>query len=201
MKRRSLSSGVSTALLALMSICAHAQDAAKPTIAPCAGPMNTEGKSRQRFDATPLMIVANELETQGESKFHLQYSPPASECQVEAFDVAGNKIAAIASPFEKGPSTVLYRFLVGRPAGKSEVLVLYNGTAALIAKKGEVIHVSEERDGVISWYAMFRDVPAYPVVKELVGQIVSGAAKPLMAVRWPAGAKEGEIVAYDKRLK
>jgi hypothetical protein len=49
---------------------------------------------------------------------------------------------------------------------------------------------------------MYRDTPAYPVIKALVEQVVNGSAKPLMAVRWPKGAKEGEFVAYDsKRLK
>jgi hypothetical protein len=49
---------------------------------------------------------------------------------------------------------------------------------------------------------MFRDIPAYAPTKELVRQIVEGVAKPLLAVRWPPGAKEGEMVAYDsKRLK
>lgn len=152
--------------------------------------------------AKALMVVAGELEAQGESRFHLEFSPPSSECQVELFDVADAKVTAIASSFQKGSSTVLYRFALVRPTGKSEVLVLYSGTAALVAGKGDVFHVSEDRDGVISWYAMFRDTPSYPVVKELVQRIIDGGAKPLLAVRWPAGAKEGEMVAYDsKRLK
>ena len=88
-----------------------------------------------------------------------------------------------------------------RPTGKSDVLVLYNGTASLL-RGGYVFHVSEEKDGIISWYAMFGDDPPYPVIKALVEQIVSGTAKPLLAVRWPKGAKEGELVAFDeKRLK
>jgi hypothetical protein len=148
------------------------------------------------------MVVAGELEAQGESRFHLEFSPPSSECQAELFDVADAKVTAIASSFQKGSSTVLYRFALVRPTGKSEVLVLYSGTAALVAGKGDVFHVSEDRDGVISWYEMFRDTPSYPVVKELVQRIIDGGAKPLLAVRWPAGAKEGEMVAYDsKRLK
>ena len=202
MKRRFLGLALPTVMLALHSMGTQAQDATRPSIQPCTGPVITEGKSRQRFDAQALMMVAAELEAQGEARFHLEFAPPASECQVESFDVADAKIVGIASPIQKGPSTVLYRFIVERPTGKSEVLVIYSGTAAVFAGKGEVVHVSEERDGVVSWYAMFRDVPAYPPVKELVKRIVGGDAKPLLAVRWPAGAKEGEMVAYDsKRLK
>jgi hypothetical protein len=49
---------------------------------------------------------------------------------------------------------------------------------------------------------MFRETPTYPAVKALVEMIVSGSAEPLLAVRWPEGAKEGELVAFDKkRLK
>jgi hypothetical protein len=148
------------------------------------------------------MVVAAELESQGEAKFHLAFAPPSSECQVESFGDATSKVIAIASPLEKGPSTILYRFLVERPGSKNEVLVLYSGTAALVAGKGEVIHVSEERNGVVSWYAMYREAPAYPLVRKLVEEIVDGRAKPLMAVRWPAGAKEGEVLTFDsKRLK
>ena len=181
---------------------AYAQDVAKPAIQPCAGPANSAGKSRQRFDSKALMVVALELEAQGEAKFRLDHEPPTSECQLETFDVGEAKVVAIASPPAKGISTVLYRFVVERTDGKSEVLVLNSGTAALVAGKGEVFHVSEQRGGVISWYAMFKEAPAYPPVKELVSQIVSGGATPLMAVRWPAGAKEGEMVVYDtKRLK
>lgn len=78
-----------------------------------------------------------------------------------------------------------------------EVLVLYSGTVGLVLK-GEAFHVTEKtRDGVISFYAMFKEEPTYLAVKELAMSILAASAKPLLAVRWPAGAKEGEIVAFD----
>src|SRR5688572_21696742 len=101
MNRRNLDLGLSTVVLTLSSLCTYAQDAATPTIQSCASPMSTEGKSRQRFDSTALMVVAGELEAQGEAKFHLEFSPPTSECQVESFDVADTKVVATASPFQK----------------------------------------------------------------------------------------------------
>jgi hypothetical protein len=40
------------------------------------------------------------------------------------------------------------------------------------------------------------------VVKPIVTAIIDGSAKPLTTVRWPPGAKEPVIDAYDsKRLK
>jgi hypothetical protein len=49
---------------------------------------------------------------------------------------------------------------------------------------------------------MFRDQPTYAVLKPLVTSILNGSAPPLATVRWPAGAVEPVIEAYDtKRLK
>lgn len=179
----------------------QAEEPAAPSIVTCASPPTAKGKVRLRFESTPLMAVAGELESQGEANFHLKYAAPTTECLVETFTVSDATVTARYNAWEKGLSTLLYRFSVDRPTGKSDVLVLYNGTASLL-KGGYVFHVSEEKDGIISWYAMFGDDPPYPVIKALVEQIVSGTAKPLLAVGWPKGAKEGELVAFDeKRLK
>jgi hypothetical protein len=132
----------------------------------------------------------------------LKYAPPKAHCIVETFPAGEASVAAGYSPWEKGISTLLYRFTVSRPEGPSEILVLYSGLASLMAGGGLVFHVSEERQGVVSWYAMYAQEPAYPDVKALAERIARGEAKPLMAVTWPKGAKEGEIVAFDsKRLK
>jgi len=73
--------------------------------------------------------------------------------------------------------------------------------ASFIAKK-DVFFVVEERKGSISYYAMFRDQPTYAALKPVVTGILDGSAQPLATVRWPAGAKEPVIDAYDsKRLK
>jgi hypothetical protein len=168
----------------------------------CTSPPNSKGASRPRDDLISLMMVAKELESQGEADFHLKYDAPKSPCVVETFDVASTKVTAIANPFEKGLSTLLYRFVVERPDGPSDILFIYSGFTALLLDKGNVFHVSEERDGVISWYMMYRDEPTYAAAKALAQDIVADRASPLMAVRWPRGAKEGSIVALDKkRLK
>jgi hypothetical protein len=160
------------------------------------------GTSRQRFESTALMTVAADLESQGEADFHLKYDQPTAECLVESFAVSDARVTARYSPWEKGLSTLTYRFLVQRPTGSSEVLVVYSGMASFVSGGGYVFHVSEERDGVVSWYAMYRDDPAYTAVRSLVQDIVAGTAKPLLAVRWPKGAKKAEVVVYDtKRLK
>ncbi len=182
--------------------CCGAEIEAAPHLPPCAAPLPATGKSRQRYDANALMIVALEVEKQGEANFHLTYKPPTSECFVEEFSVGDALVRATYTAFEKGSSTLEYRFAIHRSDGDSEVLVIYDGMAALVAGGGYIFHVSEERKGVISWYAMFSEAPTYAVIKALVQHIVDGVEKPLMAVRWPPGAKEGEIVAYDsKRLR
>lgn len=60
---------------------------------------------------------------------------------------------------------------IRRADANSEVLVVYSGIAAAIAGNGPVVHVSEKRDAIISWYAMYRDESTYPAVKE--GELVS----------------------------
>lgn len=200
MNRRCLSLVV-LAFVSAMA-CAVARTQVSKTAAPCAALPAAKGKPQQRFDSTPLMAVAGELEAQGEANFHLSYEAPADECLVGSFQVGEVTVHARYNKWQQTPSSLLYRFMVERPGATSEVLVLYSGTASLISGRGHVFHVSEEKDGVISWYAMFRDEPMYSGLRTLVEQIVTGSAKPLLAVRWPKGAKEGEIVAFDsKRLK
>lgn len=168
----------------------------------CAEAPPVKAKARERFEGAALMIVAKQLESQGEANFHLKYAKPASHCIVETFSFGDASVAAGYSPWVKGTSTLLYRFTVSRSNENSEILVLYDGLASLMAGGGLMFHVSEERQGVVSWYGMFSEEPAYPDVKTLVEHIVRGDAKPLLAVTWPKGAKEGELVAYDsKRLK
>lgn len=183
--------------LLVASFTAQAQEAQLLPEASCKVAPPTKGKSRQRFDATAFMVVANELEAQGERNFQLKYDRPAEECLVERFDITGTSVRATYSPWAKGAQTLLYRFVADTPQGSREVLVLYSGTVGLVLK-GEAFHVTEKtRDGVISFYAMFKGEPTYPAVKELATSIFSASAKPLLAVRWPEGAKEAEIVAFD----
>lgn len=147
------------------------------------------------------MVVAAELEAQGEKDFRLKYDPPASECLVERFTLANGTASAIYSPWAKGTQTLLYRFVTETPEESREVLVLYSGTVGLVTK-GQAFHVTETRAGIVSFYAMFKEEPTYQAAKELATAIISASAKPLLAVRWPEGAKEGEIVAFDSsRLK
>ena len=191
-------------LLLIFSLNAPPTRATNPaeTLRACDPGPALKGKARERRDSVALMTVAHILESQGESDFHLKFSPPAQECLVETFEVSGTTIAASYNLLEKGDSTLNYRFRVDRPDDDSEILVLYSGMAGLVAGNGFVLHVSEERKGVISWYAMFREEPPYTALKELVTEIAQGTAPPLMAVRWPPGSKEGEIVAYDdKKLR
>jgi hypothetical protein len=190
-------------LSASLAVANEAHGDTVSAVTPCTAPPAIKGKSPQRFESKTLMIVANELESQGEANFHVRYSKPAAECLVESFSVGDVKVQARYSKWEKAASTLLYRFVVERPKGSgSEVLVLYNGSASFASGGGFVFHVSEERDGVISWYAMFKEEPTYAAARALVEQIIAGSAKPLLAVRWPKGAKEGEILAFDdKRLK
>lgn len=176
-----------------------AQTTATPV---CADAPPANGKSRQLFDSAPLLYIATELERQGESEFHLKYDAPQTECVVETFSVGDVAVTATYQPWSRGASTLLYRFRVSRPEGPSEVLVLYNGTASALLDDKPVFHVSEERGGVISWYAMFKEEPTFAAAKAIVQAIVGGQASPLMAVRWPAGAREGEVVTFDsKRLR
>ena len=189
-------------LSCLMTTVVHAAESVVTVPNPCTEAPPAKAKAKERFDLVTFMTVARILESQGESNFQLKYSNPSSHCIVETFSVEGTSVSAGYSPWEKGPSTLVYRFSVSRPSGNSEILVLYSGMASLTAGDGLVFHVSEERQGIISWYAMFRDEPAFADVKALVEKIVRGDAKPLLAVTWPKGAKEGEIVALDgQRLK
>lgn len=179
----------------------HAQEIRPIPETLCKVASSAKGKSRQRFDATAFMAVAGEVEAQGEKDFRLKYDSPDTECLVERFSLAGATVSAIYSPWKKGTQTLLYRFVMEILEGPREVLVLYSGTAGLAAK-GQAFHVTESRAGVVSFYAMFKEEPTYQATKELAMSIFSASAKPLLAVRWPEGAKEGEVVAFDSsRLK
>jgi hypothetical protein len=168
----------------------------------CGALLELKSKSRQTFEGHVLMTSLMVLQNQGEADFTPKYSKPASECVRERFDVANIPVAALYSPFEKGDATLHYRFRAGTGPEAREVLVIYDGLAALVAKKGEVFKVVEDRAGTISYYALFRDQPTYAALKPLVTGILDGSAKPLATVRWPKGAKEPVIDAYDaKRLK
>ncbi len=169
---------------------------------PCVQGTAAGGKLDERWDSLSLMVVAKELESQGETKFHLEFSAPAAECTLDTFVLGDTAVTVTYSAPEKGVSTLNYRFRIQRPDLTTEALVLNSGMAALVAGAGPVFHLSEESGGVISWYAMYKREPPYKAVRTLVEQIIAGEAKPLMAVRWPPGAKEGEMLAYDtKRLK
>jgi hypothetical protein len=95
-----------------------------------------------------------------------------------------------------------YRFIAKSEEGDREILVLYNGVVGFLAGGHYCFYITETRDRVVSFYAMFREQPTYPVTKQIATEVLSGNAKPLLAVRWPKGAKEGELVAFDtSRLK
>jgi hypothetical protein len=168
----------------------------------CASGAASSSKLDERWDSLSLMVVAKDLESQGESNFHLSFSAPAAECTLDTFVAGDATVTVTYNALEKGLSTLNYRFKIQQPDVTTEVLVLNSGMAAFVAGAGPVIHLSEEERGVISWYAMYKREPPYKVVRALVEQIIAGEAKPLMAVRWPPGAKEGEMLAFDtSRLK
>lgn len=169
--------------------------------AACADTADIKSKSRQYFDGSILMTNLLGLQAQGEADFRPKYAAPASECVREKFDSAGYAVTVVQSPFEKGALTLLYRFAATSGAETREVIVVYDGMASMMAKK-DIFLVTENRGGKISQYAMFREQPTYTAVKPLVVGILDGSAQPLATVRWPAGAKEPVIDAFDsKRLK
>lgn len=168
----------------------------------CAAVTEIKSKSRPLLHADTLMISLLMLEKQGEAEFRPKYAPPASSCLLEKFDVAGTSVNAIYSPFEKGQQTLHYRFATQGGEEAREIFVVYDNLASLTYEKGDVFLVVENRKGSISYYAMFRDQPTYAAVKPIVTSIINGSGKPLATVRWPPGAKEPVIDAYDtKRLK
>ncbi|MBC8027765.1 MAG: hypothetical protein H7Y89_17370 [Steroidobacteraceae bacterium] len=173
-----------------------------PAPADCGAVPALKSKSRPTFESNVLMTSLLFLQGQGEAEFTPKYSKPASECVLDRFDVAGLPVVAIYSPFERGEGTLHYRFVAGSETGAREVLVIYDGVTAAMAKKGEVFKVVEDRAGKISYYGLFRDQPTYATLKPLITGILDGSAMPLATVRWPKGEKEPVIDAYDtKRLK
>lgn len=178
-----------------------ADTAADAAVPDCSGVTDIKSKSRQLFEGSTLMVNLLMLEKQGEADFRPKYAPPSSVCVFDKFDAGGAPVNALYSPFEKGEQTLHYRF-VAHGDETREILVVYDGIASLVAKKDQLFIVVENRKGNISYYAMFRDQPAYAALKPLIASILDGSAKPLATVRWPAGEKEPVIDAYDaKRLK
>ena len=182
------------------SLAAAASEADEFTV--CSGVAEVKSKSRPLFSGETLMVSLLTLQNQGEASFHPTYAPPAGACLLEKFDTAGTPVNVIYVPFEKGQQTLHYRFAAHGGDEAREILVVYDNLASLTYGKGDVFLVVEERKGAISYYAMFRDQPTYAALKPIATSIIDGSAKPLATVRWPSGAKEPVIDAYDaKRLK
>jgi hypothetical protein len=176
--------------------------AARADVAECAGIPDVKAGARELKKSTPLMVSLSQLEKQGESNFRPNFAEPETRCVRERFDVAGVPVSVEYSPFTKGDTTLHYRVLAGSGEAAREILVVYDGLASLMEKKGLVFFVIENRKGNISYYSMFRDQPAYADLKPVFISILDGSAKPLATVRWPPGAKEPVIDAFDlKRLK
>jgi hypothetical protein len=186
-----------------LTVCCLAGPALADSPAPadCGAVPALKSKSRLSFDSGVLMGSLLMLQAQGEAEFTPKYVKPPSECVLDRFDVAGLPVVAIYSPFEKGDGTLHYRFVAGGEPDAREVLVIYDRVASAMAEK-DVFKVVEDRAGTISYYALFRDQPAYAALKPLITGIMDGSAAPLATVRWPKGEKEPVIDAYDsKRLK
>ena len=186
-------------LIALGALLTSGLALGADSVAPCAGITDAKSKSRQLFDGSALMVGPSSLEAQGEARFHPTFAPPASQCLFEKFDAGSSPVEAIYSPFEKGEHTLHWRFFAA-PEPR-EIVVIYDAMASLIARR-DVFFVVEERKPNIHYYAMFREQPTYVALKPIVTGILDGSAAPLATVRWPPGAKEPVIDAYDsKRLK
>jgi len=181
----------------------NAASAAEPAAAAtkCENFADIKSKSRQEFDSTVLLQVSGMLENQGPTSFDVAYEAPKSACEVESFDNAGSQVSIVRSPWKKGDATLLYRIVVKSPAEQREFLVVYDGIVSNVAKE-DCFHVSEKRNGMVSWYAVFKDQPTYAAVKALVVGILTDDAKPLLAVKWSADSKDLQQVVYDhSRLK
>jgi hypothetical protein len=201
---RKITRRLSILTLCLVAVSASAAAEEQPALlkSTCVQAPPLKGKSRQRFDSAAFMVVAAELESQGEKNFKLIFDPPSASCLVERVNLAGLETEAIYNPWVKGMQTLLYRFAAASSPETREVLVLYSGSVGLLVKGDYAFHVTETRDGVVSFYAMYKEEPTYPAARALAASIFSGTIKPLLAVRWPEGAKEGEVVAFDTtRLK
>ena len=187
-------------LLALL--CLGGTAVAAEPVAPC-DPKPPEGRaSREGFRFTPLMAVANQLEKQGEHHFHLQYAPPATECDAGAFTAGEATITMHRATGPHDGASLAWRLVVARADGPTEILAIYDPIGTLLNDEKPFFHVSEERAGVISWYALYDEEPSASTVRTLATHIVEGSAKPLFSVTWEPGKIEGTIVAFDsKRLK
>ncbi|HTU68658.1 MAG TPA: hypothetical protein VMF52_22150 [Steroidobacteraceae bacterium] len=168
--------------------------------ADCPAAADAKSKSRTLNQMSTLMVSLLTLQGQGESNFKPAYAPPAGACVRERFAAGGVTVTAIQSAVDEGKSSLKYRFTTDGAEAR-EVLVLYDATTSVATGKS-VYFVIETRNGNISYYEMYRDPPAYDVVKTLVTGILDGSSKALATVRWPPGAKEPVIDAMDsKRLK
>ena len=175
--------------------------AAADAIADCSGVSDIKSKSKTLHESSTLMVPLLALEKQGEANFTPAYSPPASQCVLERFDVSGTPVTAVYSPFAKGDQTLHFRFLAGLGDEAREILVVYDALASIMSKK-TVFLVVENRQGNIAYYEMYREQPSYAALKALITTILDGSAQPLAQVHWPPGAKEPVIDKFDsKRLK
>jgi hypothetical protein len=186
-------------LAALLAFVTHAS--AADAVADCAGVTDIKSKSRTSDKLQTMMINLLTLEKQGEANFTPAYAAPISECVFERFAVGETAVTAVYTPWEKkAEQTLIFRFLGAGTEGR-EIVVVYDPLASIIAEK-TIFFVIEKRNGIVSYYEMYRDQPSYAALKPLAASIFDGSAKSIAKARWPAGAKEPVLDAPDSmRMK
>lgn len=181
---------------------AVAQESAAQSLERCADVPEVNSRSRQTFEAEAFLILAATQESGGRSNFRLTYEEPLSECIIDTFELPETTVMAVYSPWQKGPQTIHYRFVADGEVNQREVLVLYSGIVGLVMNGGEYFYVAEQRDGVIAYYAMFKERPTYEAAKEVVTGVLNDKLAPLLATDWPEGSPESQAISFDaERLK
>ena len=89
-------------ICALTALAFAIRSTAADPLADRPGVTDVKSKSRTHNKSSTLMVSRPTLEKQGEANFTPAFSPPASQCVLERFDVAGAPVTTVYPPFEKG---------------------------------------------------------------------------------------------------
>lgn len=166
-------------------------------------PLTGKSKTKVIFSEQVLITSLLGLQGRGEASFHPVFGDDAETCLEKSLDLAGTPVAVRRYSPESTPGETGMVPLVRFSAGTVQRdIVLYSDPLTSLVAEFDVSFLVEDREGSISYYAIYRGRPSSHEVQDMVQAILDGSAKPLATVRWPTGAPEPLIDAIDsKRLK
>lgn len=169
----------------------------------CTATPSDRPDARPHPDKIAVTALAMELEARGEAAFHLAPMLAQAECEFGRDGEGGASRIVSYSPLVRGKHlldrhALIYRVRQQGDGAARELVIGFSALASILYLKGQdTYYAAEERDGRISWYAVYDSEPSGTQVRTLAEAVFSGMLKPKLALHWPKGAREAEAVEMN----